>query len=229
MACEVCPLTEINAYHNIQLTQCRSQKDDLVIVKSVAGHPHVVNERDVLQRFQAKSPYIRPLIDEIQDPAEPITIVLKHLDTDLLKETVKRPLSRKEIKYVSIRVLEALNALHEDGYVHTGKAWLIAHILQACRISDPLIPDIKLDNIFLNLKKDEIKKDEIRFSDVQLGDFGGSYPQDSHWAKSGTPVGAPIWNSPEILMNLPWNTATDIWSFGNVVSTSYISSRNTRL
>ncbi|KAI1194143.1 STE/STE20 protein kinase [Nemania serpens] len=174
----------------------RSQKDDLVILKSVAGHPRVENERDVLQRFQAKSPYIRPLIDEIQDPAEPITIVLKHLDTDLLKETVKRPLSRKEIKHVSRRVLEALNTLHEDGYVHT---------------------DIKLDNIFLNLKKDEIKKDEIRFSDVQLGDFGGSYPQDSHWAKSGTPVGAPIWNSPEILMNLPWNTATDIWSFGNVV------------
>ncbi|KAL6159033.1 hypothetical protein ACJQWK_03306 [Exserohilum turcicum] len=27
-------------------------------------------------------------------------------------------------------------------------------------------------------------------------------------------VGTPIWTSPEILMELPWNTTADIWSFG---------------
>jgi serine/threonine protein kinase len=32
-------------------------------------------------------------------------------------------------------------------------------------------------------------------------------------------VGAPIWNSPEIMFEEKWNTATDIWSFGAVVST----------
>lgn len=57
----------------------------------------------------------------------------------------------------------------------------------------------------------------MRFSDVQLGDLGGCYPIDSKWATSGTMVGAPIWNSPEVLMELPWNTATDIWSFGTIV------------
>ena len=55
------------------------------------------------------------------------------------------------------------------------------------------------------------------FKDVQLRDLGGCYPVDSEWATSGTMVGAPIWSSPEILMELPWNTVTDIWSFGTMV------------
>lgn len=57
----------------------------------------------------------------------------------------------------------------------------------------------------------------IRFSNVQLGDLGGTYPADSNWAREGTPVGVPMWSSPEVLMKMPWNTATDIWSFGAVV------------
>ncbi|KAJ8128990.1 hypothetical protein O1611_g4640 [Lasiodiplodia mahajangana] len=171
----------------------RNQLNDPVIVKGVSGHPRVENERDVLKRFQPRSPYLRPLIDEIQDPAEPTTIVLKHLESDLLEATVQRPLNIGEIKYVSKRILEALSVMHEDGYVHT---------------------DIKLNNVFVNFKKN---REDVRFSDVQLGDFGGSYPQESEWAKSGTPIGAPIWNSPEIIMETPWNTATDIWSFGTVV------------
>jgi serine/threonine protein kinase len=57
----------------------------------------------------------------------------------------------------------------------------------------------------------------MRFSDVQLGDLGGAYPADSEYAKEGTPVGAPMWTSPEVIMETPWNTATDIWSFGTLV------------
>ncbi|KAI0097929.1 STE/STE20 protein kinase [Nemania sp. FL0031] len=171
----------------------RNQKNDPVIVKSVSGHPRVENERDVLKRFQPRSPYLRPLIDEIQDPAEPATIVLKHLESDLMETSIQQPLNKKEIKYVLKRILEALSVMHEDGYVHT---------------------DVKPDNVFVNFKKD--REDNVRFSDVQLGDLGSSYSQDSEWAKSGTPIGAPIWSSPEVIMETPWNTATDIWSFGTL-------------
>lgn len=72
--------------------------------------------------------------------------------------------------------------------------------------------DVKLDNIFVNYRQGE-----IRFSDVQLGDLGGTYPASSKYAKEGIPVGAPMWSSPEVIMETPWNTATDIWSFGVVV------------
>lgn len=92
----------------------------MVVVKSVYDHHRIQNERDILRHFQARSPYIRPLIDEIEDPTEPTTIVLKHLDDHLLQASIKKTLNRKEIKYVSKRVLEALSVLHENGYVHTG-------------------------------------------------------------------------------------------------------------
>ncbi|KAI0413181.1 STE/STE20 protein kinase [Xylaria grammica] len=150
----------------------RNQKSGLVIVKSVSGHPRMENERDVLKSFQARTPYSRPWVDEIQDPAEPTTIVLRHPDSDPLEASVQRPLNRKEMKYALKRILEALSVMHKDGYVHT---------------------------------------------DIQLGDLGGSYPRNSEWAKSGITIGAPIWSSPEVLMETPWNTATDIWSFGTVV------------
>lgn len=81
--------------------------------------------------------------------------------------------------------------------------------------------DVKPSNILVNYGEDQ---GVMRFSDVQLGDFGDSYPQDSRWAKSGTQVGAPIWSSPEVLMETPWTTATDIWSFGTLVrSLSFLS------
>lgn len=72
--------------------------------------------------------------------------------------------------------------------------------------------DIKLDNVLVNYRDGD-----VRFSDVQIGDLGGSYPEDSKWARGGTPIGAPMWTSPEVIMETPWNTATDIWSFGSLV------------
>ena len=100
----------------------RSQKNEQrVVIKSVRCHFRVKNERDILRRFQGRTPYLRPLIDEIEEPSEPVTIVLKYLDDNFQNASNKRTLSRKELKYVSKRILEALSTLHEDGFVHTGK------------------------------------------------------------------------------------------------------------
>ncbi|PTU24175.1 hypothetical protein P175DRAFT_0513207 [Aspergillus ochraceoroseus IBT 24754] len=122
----------------------QNQACETVVIKGVHGHPRVENERDVLKRFRRSATHLRPVIDET--------------------------LNRNELKYVARCILEALDILHTDGYVHT---------------------DVKLDNIFVNYKDGE-----NRFSDVQLGDLGGS---------------------PEVLMETPWNTATDIWSFGTAL------------
>ncbi|KAH7391169.1 STE/STE20 protein kinase [Phaeosphaeria sp. MPI-PUGE-AT-0046c] len=161
---------------------------ELVVIKSVQDHPRVENERDVLKRFQHRTPYLRPLIDEIDESRAPVTIALRHLQGDLLAASIERTLNRRELKYVSRCVLEALQTLHEDGFVHT---------------------DVKPDNVFVNLQEGD-----MRFSDVQLGDLGGCYHTELDWATSGTMVGAPVWSSPEVLLEIPWNTATDIWSYG---------------
>lgn len=90
------------------------------MIKSVLDHPRVENERDVLKRFQHRTPYLRPLIDEIDEPTFPVTIALRYLQGDLLEASVARNLNRREVRHVSRCVLEALKTLHEDGFVHTG-------------------------------------------------------------------------------------------------------------
>jgi serine/threonine protein kinase len=79
------------------------------------------------------------------------------------------------------------------------------------------VEDIKSDNIFVNLQDISLQAENNRFIDVQLGDLGGCYPADSKWATSGTLTGTPIWSSPEVIFEQPWNTAADIWSFGTLV------------
>jgi serine/threonine protein kinase len=97
-----------------------NQQENPVVIKGVEGHWRLPNERDILKRFQARTPTLRPLLDEIEDPAEPPAIVLKYLDDDITRASRKQRLTRQEIKYVAKNVLEALQVLHEDGYVHTG-------------------------------------------------------------------------------------------------------------
>lgn len=74
--------------------------------------------------------------------------------------------------------------------------------------------DVKPDNVFVNFQDSD-----NRFSDVKLGDLGGCCPVSSEFAMSGSEVGAPMWSSPEVILGMPWNTATDIWSFGAMVRT----------
>lgn len=91
------------------------------IVKSIRGHWRLRNEVDVLQRYQSQTPFLRPLLGEIREPADPPSIVLRHLDSDVPAESNKKRLSRPEIKQVARCVLEALRVLHRDSVVHTGR------------------------------------------------------------------------------------------------------------
>lgn len=81
----------------------------------------MANERDVLKLFAPRSTFIRPLLDEVIEPAEPPTIVLSHLDSTLLEASIEKKLNRTELKHVSRGVLEALSVMHSEGYVHAGK------------------------------------------------------------------------------------------------------------
>ncbi|KAI9845813.1 MAG: hypothetical protein M1837_004493 [Sclerophora amabilis] len=159
----------------------KNQAEETVVIKGVQGHPRVENERDVLKRFQDRTRYLRPLIDEIEEPSDPPIIVLKYLEDHLLDASIKKALNRKELNFS-----RSLTEFKDK--------------------------DVKLDNVLVNYREGD-----IRFSDIQLGDLGGTYPADSKYAKEGTPVGAPMWTSPEVIMEAPWNTATDIWSFGTVL------------
>lgn len=109
--------------HSIDKPPHRNQAYKDVIVKSVQGHPRVANERDVLKIFTPRSKHIRPLLDEIVNPAEPTTIVLSYLQSTLLQASNRQKLNRTELKYACRGVLEALAVMHSKGYVHAGKLW----------------------------------------------------------------------------------------------------------
>ena len=150
-----------------------------------------MNERDVLNRFQNQTPHLRPLIDEIKEPSDPPTIVLEYLDDHLLNASIKKTLDQKELKYVSRCILSALVVLHENGYVHTGEIYSKFYL----DVIKSNVADVKPDNILVNYTAGD-----VRFSNVQLGDLGGTYPADSKYAKEGTPAGAPMWTSPEVII-----------------------------
>lgn len=82
----------------------QNQESENCIVKSIRGirgHWRLQNEAKVLKLYQSKTPFIRPIIDEIVDPTDPPTIVLRYLDSQLLTESRKRRLTRPEIKQVA--------------------------------------------------------------------------------------------------------------------------------
>jgi hypothetical protein len=90
---------------------CRSQHDQKVVAKSV-NHFRLQNERDTLLRFQSRTPYIRPLIDEVEASSVPHTIILKYLDDNLLHASNNQRLTRLEVRHVAKKVLEALSVLY---------------------------------------------------------------------------------------------------------------------
>ncbi|KAE8335810.1 hypothetical protein BDV24DRAFT_155723 [Aspergillus arachidicola] len=92
---------------SLRLGQCLRASNQPVIVKSVP-HFRLQNERDVLNLFQSRTPFIRPLIDEIVEPSDPPAIVLKYLDDNILNAFVSK-------------ILEALKLLYDNNFVHTGK------------------------------------------------------------------------------------------------------------
>ncbi|KAH9907389.1 serine/threonine protein kinase [Xylariomycetidae sp. FL2044] len=161
------------------------------IVKAIRGHWRLRNEADILKRYQSETPFLRPMIDEIEEPGDPPSIVLRHLDSELLTESAKKRLTRPEIKQVARCILEALRDLHKDGLVHT---------------------DVKLDNVFVNYGRDG-----QRFSEIQLGDLGGVVSEDSKFAKEGHVIGAAFSRSPEAMLQMHWKKSTDVWSFGNAI------------
>lgn len=73
--------------------------------------------------------------------------------------------------------------------------------------------DIKPSNILV-----DYSDPDGRVSNAYLADFGSTVREDSEYAKEGFPIGTPIFRSPEAALRLPWDRATDIWSFGTTVS-----------
>ena len=99
------------------LLTCRSdnQTSRNVIVKPAPGFL-LINERDILKRFQAVSPF-RGLIDDVQDP---LSLILEYIDSNLFIKSAAKRHQSSEVEHIAKAILQALAALHEEGIVYTG-------------------------------------------------------------------------------------------------------------
>jgi casein kinase II subunit alpha len=184
------------------------------IIKT-APQSRLENERDLLKHYRDNK-HIRQLADETKDPP---ALVLRHFDDDLLDASNKKTLQSADVKRVAKSVLQALKALHEDGYTHTGMG-LRFKSFPLVVLADDCMVDVKPDNILVNYQSAE--STTLLFDDVQLADFGDVTRIDpEEHLKIGLPgplMGAAIFRSPEAMLELRWEQSTDIWSFGATVS-----------
>jgi hypothetical protein len=97
----------------------RNQNKENVVIKSVQ-HFRLQNELDILLRFQNRTPFLRPLLDEVENASTPPALILRYLDADILHASNSQRLTRPEVKYIAKGILEALIVLHREGFVHTG-------------------------------------------------------------------------------------------------------------
>ena len=100
------------------LTPYRSSTSQRVTVKTASVWP-LKNERRVLEAVR-DHPCIRPIVDTVDDPP---SLILRYLDGNLLNASSAKKLESADIQYVARNLLQALEALHSRGYVHTA-TWL---------------------------------------------------------------------------------------------------------
>jgi casein kinase II subunit alpha len=75
------------------------------------------------------------------------------------------------------------------------------------------VVDIKPNNILA-----DNGTGNARFGTIQLGDFGDSVPWEIDTNNGDHIISAPIYRAPEVMLNVRWTAAVDIWSLGASVS-----------
>ncbi|EYC38816.1 hypothetical protein Y032_0692g1576 [Ancylostoma ceylanicum] len=106
---------------------------------------------------------------------------------DAIMIELEKPLTEKQIAYIARYTCEAITFLHDNNVIHR---------------------DLKAGNILLT-------SDAV----VKLADFGVSAKLKDRNEKRDTFIGTPYWMAPEVMMcetfkDQPYDTRSDIWSFG---------------
>ncbi|KAJ6184844.1 serine protein kinase [Penicillium mononematosum] len=135
-----------------------------------------------------------------------------------------KPRSAGYIRSISLRIIIALEFLHMQGFVHTGKVSRANHSLS---ISDMLLPpeynpvrwlpgvttDQSAPEYLMVTQRPRGLLDDVDISTlvVKIGDLGAVVHNGDN---SSVPVTPLALRAPELLENLPWDFKIDAWSLG---------------
>ncbi|XP_064207969.1 dual specificity protein kinase CLK4-like [Anguilla rostrata] len=125
---------------------------------------------------------------------------------DFLKENGFLPFTVEQIRLMAYQIFRAVRFLHQNKLTHT---------------------DLKPENIlFVNSDyhieyNPKMKRDErtLKSSDVKVVDFGNAtYDHEHHTSV----VSTRHYRAPEVILELGWNQACDVWSLGCILIEYYL-------
>lgn len=163
-------------------------------------HPHLVKERELLERFKQEAHTIaslgHPNVVQVSDfqtnAGEPPFFVMELLQGESLSELLKREpqLPPSRVAYIAVQVLSALGAAHKAEIVHR---------------------DIKPDNIFLC--RTSVQSDLVKVLDFGVAKVTRA-PQDQKLTRTGFVVGTLAYMSPEQARGDKLDGRADLYSLG---------------
>ncbi|KAI3382723.1 hypothetical protein SNEBB_007276 [Seison nebaliae] len=125
---------------------------------------------------------------------------------DFLKENSYSPYSLEQVRHMAYQLCAAVKFMHSCDLTHT---------------------DLKPENILFlssnyDVKYDHKKKREertIRNTDIRVIDFGSA---TFDWEHHSTVVSTRHYRAPEVLLEIGWDQACDVWSIGCILFELYV-------
>ncbi|MBN3291398.1 CLK2 kinase, partial [Polypterus senegalus] len=185
----------------------------LKIIKNVEKYKEAARlEINVLEKINERDPDNKHLCVQMFDWFDYhghmcISFELLALSTfDFLKENNYVPYSISQVRHMAYQICQAVKFLHDNKLTHT---------------------DLKPENIlFLNSDytisyNAEKKRDErtVKNTSVRVVDFGSATFDHEHHS---TIVSTRHYRAPEVILELGWHQACDVWSIGCIIFEYYL-------
>jgi len=168
-----------------------------VLMKKETSKENLKNEVEILQKL--KHPNIVKFYDCLEE-SDRIYIFTKKMETDMLEEILESAemhLDERTTRFFIVQILEAVRYLHSKNVAHC---------------------DLKPENVLL---QNVLSKDPHPF--IQLCDFG--YARDMNkFDRRDSVKGTPQYSAPELLLEIKYSRAIDIWSIGVIIFVSLTGS-----
>ena len=128
---------------------------------------------------------------------------------DFLKDNSYNPYPLDQVRHIGYQLCYAVKFLHDHRLTHTD-----------LKPENILFEDSDYDTITLPKRKDK-KRDvkRIKNTNIKLIDFGSATFDHEHHS---TIVSTRHYRAPEVILELGWNQACDVWSIGCILFELYL-------
>lgn len=184
-------------------------------VKRYRDHAEAEAEvlREILRCDPARQSHCVQLRDTFLHPKHHFCLVFERLDVsirDFLKENGDRGMLVDNVRSIARQLLQCLSFLHAINLAHTDLK---------CR--NVMFRDSRYDVVPLpRCKGMETRKP--RNCEIVVIDFGGALFKTE---RRDNLIGTRHFRSPEVVLQLPWDEKTDVWSAGVLIAMTYIGVR----